>query len=315
MIDPMTIGAIAGGVGSLIGATKKSAAEKAYEAMIEELESIGVPSEQAQQYAFERLQSQGILTPEMEADILAGPSKMAEVSVDPRLAEAQRQALQRMQQVGMEGLTAEDKLALSQAAQEAGRSERGRQEAILQNMAARGISGSGMELASRLSSAQEAAERQSMEDQRIAALAAQRRLQGISQAGTMAGGMREQEFGEASKRAEAADILERFNVANRIGTQQRNVGARNTAAERNLAEKQRIADTNVRIGHEEERRRKDLPMEHYRARMEKAGLIGGNQVKLGQTGRERIGQGFEGTAKVLESAPGAIKSWQDLFNG
>ena len=68
---------------------------------------------------------------------------------------------------GEQGLTAIDRAALADIQNELARQERGQREAILANMAQRGISGSGQELASSLLAGQESAQRASQEGTRL----------------------------------------------------------------------------------------------------------------------------------------------------
>ena len=143
---------------------------------------------------------------------LLGPSQMASVETDPRFRDAQLKALtgfEDIQKAG--GLMAEDKAVLNQMNREAEHAESGRQARILENMRARGVGGSGAELAAQLSSAQGAAERGQQRGLDVAGQAQRRSLDALMGGGQLAGSIRGQEFGEQSARAKAADEIARYN--------------------------------------------------------------------------------------------------------
>jgi hypothetical protein len=145
-----------------------------------------------------------------------------------------------------EGLTAQDKALLARIVREEDIKARGQREAIMQSAQERGIAGSGIELASQFQAQQEAATRQAMRDQEVAALAEQRKMAALMGSGEMAGQMRGQEYGEQQNLAQARDMLSRFNLANQQQTEAQNVASRNQAQQYNLANQQRIAEENAK---------------------------------------------------------------------
>jgi hypothetical protein len=185
-------------------------------------------------YQVELLRDMGQLTPEMEEAILAEASKMEQVSTDPRLKSAQMEALSRLERQGLEGLTLDEEAQIGEIQRQIQSESRRDQEAVLQNMAARGQLGGGAELAARMQAGQSAAENAARSQEQLARLVATRKLEAGMQAGQMAGNIRGQEFQEGSAKAEAADLINRFNTQSRQGVEQRNVGARNQAGQYNL---------------------------------------------------------------------------------
>ena len=152
---------------------------------------------------------------------LVDRSAMEGVSTDPRLKQAQLAALASMQEIGNSGgMTATERAQLAKVQRDVAQADRGRREAILQNMRARGMGGSGMELLAQLQSSQAATDRASQSGLDIAGMAQQRALQALNQAGGMAGGIRGQDFGEQAQIAAARDAIAKFNAAN---TQQANM--------------------------------------------------------------------------------------------
>lgn len=145
--------------------------------------------------------------------VLQGPSAMNNVSTDPRLAAAQMQALQSLQDVASNGgMTAEDNANLSRIQSQSAQADKGRRDAILQNMQARGMGGSGNELLAQLQSSQAATDRQSQAGLDVAGMAQSRALQAMQQQGAMAGDIRGQEWGEKSQQALATDQINQFNT-------------------------------------------------------------------------------------------------------
>jgi hypothetical protein len=193
------------------------------------------------------LESVGDLSPEQIRAFLQERTAYEDISVDPRLKAQQMDTLAALQEIAKsEGLTAQDKALLARIVREEDIKARGQREAIMQSAQERGIAGSGIELASQFQAQQEAATRQAMRDQEVAALAEQRKMAALMGSGEMAGQMRGQEYGEQQNLAQARDMLSRFNLANQQQTEAQNVASRNQAQQYNLANQQRIAEENAK---------------------------------------------------------------------
>lgn len=99
------------------------------------------------------------------------------VTEDPNLRNAQMAALQSLLTRSNEGVTAEEARATDLSRRKQGETTRGQEEAIINNMAARGVGGSGMEYAMRQAAAQNAGETATQEGlAREATNAEQKRL-------------------------------------------------------------------------------------------------------------------------------------------
>jgi len=107
------------------------------------------------------------------------------------------------------GMTSADRLAQQQAMEESARAERGREGALMQNMAARGMGGGGSELAARLSNQQAATQGQWQAGAQQAGQAQQRALESLRGWGGMAG-----------QRSGASDAIREFNASQRLGKAQ-----------------------------------------------------------------------------------------------
>jgi hypothetical protein len=140
-------------------------------------------------------------------------SAMEDVSVDPRLKDAQMMALSRLQEQGLNGgMTAEDRQMAQDARNQSAQYEQGQRNALMQNFAQRGAGGSGMELASQLAAQQGGANRMNAMSMDQAANAQRRALQAIQQSGQLGGQMRGQDFDEQSQKARAKDAISQLNA-------------------------------------------------------------------------------------------------------
>lgn len=189
-----------------------------------------------------------------------GATSLAGQDISPEFMAAQRQALQGMQEVvGGRGITEADRAVLNQIAAEEANRERASREAILQGAQARGVGGSGLELAAQLQAQQESATRSAARNADVAQAAQQRYLQALAQTGEMGSQFGQQEFARGATRGQAQDIINQFNVANqnvaatedraikqqlatqsamnRIATNQANTDLKNQAIQYNLAQK------------------------------------------------------------------------------
>ncbi len=144
---------------------------------------------------------------------------------DPRLENKQYESLGALDEIIQGGgMTAADQANLSRVGNQAAQADKGRRDAILQNMQARGMGGGGMELLAQLQSSQAATDRQSQESMDVAGMAQQRALDAIMQSGQLSGQMRGQQFGEDSEIAAAKDAIAKFNNQNSNQNNQFNAG-------------------------------------------------------------------------------------------
>jgi len=283
-MDPsMAASAAAPIVGGIIGqyasANDRRAARDAMSEAIGAVRDLQIPDIEKQKLVLERLSQQGLYTPEMEAEVAQQVSQMSAIQEDQGLRDIQRNVVEQLRMYGQTGLSAEDRAALNQARLESARDVKAQQDAVLQNMASRGMSGGGLELAARLQASQEGADRASQEGDRLMAMAQQRALQNIMASASQAGNLRAQDFDVASQEARAQDVINQFNTQLAAQRQSTNVGAKNTAQQRNLGEKQRIADTNVDTANKEQEYNKKLIQAQFNNQLAKAGLLSGTLTK------------------------------------
>lgn len=154
-------------------------------------------------------------------------SAFEDIRTDPALREAQMGAFSKLK--GIEdagGLMLEDEAALNKIQNQTARQATARQSAIREDMAERGVGGSGAELALSQANAQAEAQRASEAGMDIAAQAQKRYYDSIMARGRMAGDIRGQEYGEARDKAAARDEISRYNADALARQQQYNNGVR-----------------------------------------------------------------------------------------
>ena len=270
---------------------------------VNEFRKISVPELEKQRLKLEQLVLQGELTPQQAETILQEESSLTSYSADPRLRDAQLAALGQLERIGSEGgLTIEDRAALQEANMLQDSRSRGARQAILQNMAARGLSGSGQELLAQLSGQQDQAQQASLMGLQQGALGRQRALEAIMGAGQLGGQMEDQRFGQARAKAEAQDIINRFNTANRQAQINQNVMNANTAQAQNLAARQAIADQNVALRNQQQMYNKGLYQQQFQNQLQRAGGISGaltGQANMAQQQGSQITGMLGGAATAL----------------
>lgn len=163
-----------------------------------------------------------------------GDSAFNDISSDPRLREAQLSALSELEGISEAGgMTAADEANMNRMISQVNQQDRGRREAIQQNMARRGMGGSGMELLAQMQNSQASTDRASQQGLDIQGMAQARALEAMMQSGQLAGGIRGQDFGEAAQKAAAQDAIAQFNAGQGHAANVANMNATNSMAQYN----------------------------------------------------------------------------------
>jgi len=258
--------AAAAGIGMLSkmsgdkAAASESAKGRAISAQAAALwENLEIPDAEKQKILLENPQ----LVELLQAEDL-GDSAMDEISLDPKMREAQLRALADMQEQSETGLSVEDRSARNELQRDMAAQSQAEQKSILSGMAQRGTLDSGASLAAQLGSQQAGAQRGAEAADRLAADASSGRKQALMNASNLAGNMEGADFGRQAQQAQAKDIINRFNVSNR-----QNVSAQNIAS-RQALENQRAATANQQQMHN-----KALQQQQFQNQMQKtAGQTG-----------------------------------------
>jgi hypothetical protein len=276
-------GGLIGGIGGYFAGAAAEKDEKARKKLLQEgiARIQAIPDPEMQKAAYGELKSQGIITPKLEQEIQIADTEMLGVQVDPRLREAQMTALGQLQELGTSGgMDAADLANIERAKQRAAAMSASQQAGIQESLARRGVGGSGLELAQRQMAAQQAANALRQQEMDVQGEARRRALQAVMQGGALAGDVRSQQFSEEARKAEAADLVNRFREQNMIGTQQRNIDRKNVAQAANLKEEQRLSEANVGLRNAEQDADWQRRQQIFNSRLSKAQAAAGQGSNL-----------------------------------
>jgi hypothetical protein len=189
----------------------------------------------------------GMSVPEV-LDLMGGAteSELAGARADEGAVGAQTRARDRLEEIyGEGGYTDVERAQIAQALAQSAQAERGQREAVVEQSAARGMRGSGAEIAAQLAAGQGSANRASAEATDIATAGQDRTMRALEGSGSLATTQRGQSFEEDATRRGAADAFaarrgqaagDRFGMQQ--GATQLQMGARDAAAERAFRERQ-----------------------------------------------------------------------------
>jgi hypothetical protein len=274
-------GAASGIAGGLISGNqaKKGAKQLAQEmAKNRELwDQLKLPSIEEQQIILQNPDLMGEYTPEQIQAMELNVSAMEGIRPDEQAVSEQRKALESISEVAEGGLTEADKAAARQVNREVSQQAQARQKAILNAMASRGTLGSGMELAAQLQGEQQSIDQASRAGDALTQQAQARALQAIGQQGSLAGQMRQQQYGEQSDLARARDAINQFNLQNRQRVSEANIGNRNQAQMTNLQARQALENQRAQLANQQQMYNKGLIQQDYQNRVGKLqGVTGAN---------------------------------------
>ena len=283
-ISPALIAGITGLAGGLIGqsAGKGGPSQQALAQLAAEVKGISVPELYEMEITVQDLLALNLVSQEEAEALSQDPSLLAAFTTDSTVKNAYMDALNTWQSLADQGgLSDTDKARLSDIEQRMAIKERGAREAILQQAHQRGIGGSGLELAQQLISQQEAAGRRSMEGLDVAARAEQRALEALARQEGLAKDIRGQDFAEASKKSEAQDIINKFNVQDARRVRDENIARKAQVDQANWENQQRISEANTMRRQKEDERRANLRQQKFTNQLAKAQARAGIQGDRG----------------------------------
>lgn len=276
-MEPMTMAMLAGAgtniLGGILGgnAASKAAAQAAaaqkemYDKNVALLESVGVPTIEAQEIALQ--------SPEYVGDYVAqiqGDTELKEIATDPQLRRNQMEALAQVKELSEQGLGTVDKIAIDEANLEATQADKARRAQILSQMAQRGTADSGVQLAMQLASAQDAATQAQTAANNQAKMAASNRMNAINQLAQQSSNMENLDFNRQAQIASAQDAIQRFNAQ-----------TMNQQNQYNLGNRQNIANQQSDIANKQQMYNKGLIQQDYLNRLNKATAQTGQNTAYG----------------------------------
>jgi hypothetical protein len=239
-----------------------------------------IPEVELQKYSTpEALAYLGNFTPE-ELQATGLPAGV----INQAMRTKQLQALGGVEELSQTGLSAIDRAALSEIQNEIAMQERGQRESILQNMAQRGLSGSGQELAAQLQSSQAASQLASQQGLQQAAQAQRARVDALSNLSNMATGIESTDFQRQAQKSQAQDVINQFNTQNRNVAGLRNLQTQQDLANMNVQERNRIAQANADLANKEIMQNQvNRPLAQYGLQTQYTSALGQGIGGVGQT--------------------------------
>lgn len=259
-----------------------SGGEDDYNRAADQLSSIPLPV--LKEYYPDLYEQVVSLNPEMESAVTLGPSEMAGIATDPGLRNTQMKALNRLQEIGdAGGMDAQFLSDSNRVLTDVNAANRGREGAIQQNLATRGLSGGMSELVQRNLSAQNASNQQAQSALDLKAQAEQRALASLMNSGQLANQIQGQDFNQASAKAQAADSIAKFNAQNLQGVNSRNTATKNNAQQWNAQNAQTAANSNVGAKNEAQQYNLGLGQQNFNNQIKKAGGVADQYNAIGQS--------------------------------
>jgi hypothetical protein len=287
---PVTTALIAGGAGTVAGGlmgylTKPDLSASTNSAKLQALTALlnrppEIPEVELQKYSTpEALAYLGNFTPE-ELQATGLPAGV----INQAMRNKQLQALGGVEELSQTGLSAIDRAALSEIQNEIAMQERGQRESILQNMAQRGLSGSGQELAAQLQSSQAASQLASQQGLQQAAQAQRARVDALSNLSNMATGIESTDFQRQAQKSQAQDVINQFNTQNRNVAGLRNLDLRQNLQSEFDRERNRIAQANTDLANKEIMQNQvNRPLAQYGLQTQYTSALGQGIGGVGQT--------------------------------
>jgi hypothetical protein len=287
---PVTTALVAGGVGTVAGGlmgylTRPDLSASTQSAKLQALTALlnrppEIPEVELQKYSTpEALAYLGNFTPE-ELQATGLPAGV----INQAMRNKQLQALGGVEELSQTGLSAIDRAALSEIQNEIAMQERGQRESILQNMAQRGLSGSGQELAAQLQSSQAASQLASQQGLQQAAQAQRARVDALSNLSNMATGIESTDFQRQAQKSQAQDVINQFNTQNRNVAKLRDLDLQQNLQTEFDRERNRIAQANTDLANKEIMQNQvNRPLAQYGLQTQYTSALGQGIGGVGQT--------------------------------
>lgn len=278
---------IAGGiVGDQMSRGDRDKANNELNSIADLYNAINLPDIEKLKMDAEEYQRGEQLTPsirEQQIRELAMQDQLQNINLDPRLRQTQMNALETLSKIAGSGFTPDELNALQQQRDARESDLTSKLKQLQQQQEMRGVGNSDMALAQRMMEAQGSANRGAQEARDMQAQAFRRSLDAISQGANLAGNIEGVDYARGANLAQALRNRELTNLQNRINTEASNVDRFNRALEADVSRGNAILDKNVGIRNEEQMFNKNLLVDDYNRRLDRAGIQAG--IKRDKAGR------------------------------
>lgn len=173
------------------------------------------------------------------------PSAYEDIVTNPEFDQYEIEALRALEEQSKDGFSLRDEAALAKLQSAENRRLRGQRGAIQQNMASRGISGSGLDFIAQQQAAQDSAELEALRGLEQAAMSQERRQSASARLGQLGSNLKQNDFARQARLADARDSIARFNTQNSNARAEYNNRLRNDARSQNWSGRQDISNRNT----------------------------------------------------------------------
>ena len=317
------IGAVSGLLGLISSGNAADRAKAATDSAVQQYLSVNVPDPAEQKIILQRYQMTGEMDPRLAKTFQQASSGMNNIQTDPALKDAQMNALSSLQNEAENGgHTLAQDAYLDKTQQQVNAENAGRQGAIEEQFAGRGMGGpSGLMLSAEEQNNQNQTQKENEASLNAAAQAQNAALQALQSEGGLATQEQANDFNQKASVARAQDAINQFNTQMSQGAENENVAAENQANAYNVQEKQKISNQNADIANQEETHNKALPQQEFQDELQKAGGTAGayeNQAgQATQAGQQQsnmwgnIGQGGIKTGAAIAQMSAGPKKQSD----
>lgn len=170
---------------------------------------------------------------------------LKDIETNPAYDQYTMDALRQLEGIATSGMTDADRADMARLEQDVNRQNAGRVGAIRQNMAARGLDGSGSEIVMQMQAAQDAADRQALAALEKSGQMQTNRQNATMNLGNMAQGLQAQQWNQKAQVANAQDAINQFNTNNKNQVAQYNNQLANQTNQYNAGNRQANANLNT----------------------------------------------------------------------
>lgn len=250
---------------------KSEESTKDLEAALAAIQNVKTPTAEEMQFKVQQLVQAGVLTPQQAKTFLQNPSAFGSEDIDQTGTKAQQDVIgELLGAANQGGLNPEEQAQMQQIMQQLGTQERGANDAVLQNQAARGALTGGETLAAQLQNNQNATVNANQNASNTAATAYQQMLNELTSAGSLGANLQGQQNTQANTVAAATDAINKFNATQQQQQENYNVGNANQAQSENLQNLQGIENANTTNNNNYSAYQANLPQRVYEDEMRKA---------------------------------------------
>ena len=255
---------------------KSSEASSDLEKALQDIQGVQTPTAESMQYQLQKLVQAGVLTPDQAQTYLQSPNALASENVDQTGTQAQEQSIAEMLGAANEGgLNPNEQAQMQTIIQNLNTQEKGANDAVVQNQAARGALTGGETMAAQLEGNQAADVNANQLGLGTASNAYTQMLNELTSAGTAGANLQGQQNTQANTVASATNAINQFNAAQQQNEENMNVTNKNAAQEANLQNAQGISNQNVENENAYSQYQAQLPQEVYSDEMQKAAAEAG----------------------------------------